>query len=60
MILKKRLNDCEKNIRKTLDTIKEVMGTLKSIDNGLPKMMGVNGRETLDQSKIANGFKIRL
>ena len=38
------------------DTIKEVIGKSKLIDNGLPKMMVIDGCEIFDQNKIAQSF----
>ena len=38
------------------DTIKEVIDKSKLIDNGLPKIMVIDGCEIFDQSKIAHGF----
>ena len=53
---KKKLMDCENNVKKTWDTIKEVIGKSKLIDNGLPKLMVIDGCEIFDQNKIAHGF----
>ena len=36
--------------------MKEVYDKSRSMNNGLPKMMVIDGRETFDQNKIANGF----
>ena len=41
---------------KKWDTIKEVYDKSRSMNNGLPKMMVIDVRETFDQNKIANGF----
>ena len=56
LFYKKKLADCENNVKKTWDTIKEVIGKSKLIDNGLPKMMVIDGCEIFDQNKIAHSF----
>ena len=48
--------DCKNNVKKTWDTIKEVINKSKLIDNGLPKMMVIDRCEIFDQNKIAYGF----
>ena len=52
----RRLTSCGKNMKKAWDTIKEVIGKTKSYKNEIPKRMMINGIETFDQNKIANGF----
>ena len=42
--------DCENNVKKTWDTIKEVIGKWKLIDSGLPKMIVIDGCEIFDQN----------
>ena len=42
MFYKKKLTDCENNVKKTWDKIREVIGKSKLIDNGLPKMMVID------------------
>ena len=56
LFYKKKLADCENNVKKTWDTIKEVIGKAKLIDNGLPKMMVIDECEIFDQNKIAYSF----
>ena len=56
LFYKKKLADCENNVKKTWDTIKEVTGNAKLIDNGLPKMMVIDGCAIFDQNKIAHSF----
>ena len=55
LFYKKNLTDCEYNVKKTWDKIK-VIGKSKLIDNGLPKMMVIDGCEIFGQNKIAHGF----
>ena len=43
-------------MKKTWDTIKEVIGKTKTFKNDIPKRMVIDGIETFDQNKIANGF----
>ena len=43
-------------MKKTWDTIKEVIGKIKTVENDIPKIMVIDGVETFDQNKIANGF----
>ena len=59
LFYKKKLTDCENNVKKTWDTIK-VTGKSKFIDNGLPKIMVINGCEIFDQNKIAHGLGPKL
>ena len=56
MFYKKKLTDCENNVKKTWDKIREVIGKSKLIDNGLPKMMVIDPYEIFDQNKIAHSF----
>ena len=56
LFYKKKLRDCENNVKKIWDARKEVSGKSKLIDNGLPKMMVIDGCEIFDQSKIAHSF----
>ena len=44
-------------MKKTWHTRKEVIGKTKTFKNGIPKIMVIDGIETFDQEKIANGFK---
>ena len=43
-------------MKKTWDTIKQIIGKTKTFKNGIPKRMVINGIETFDQNKIANRF----
>ena len=43
-------------MKKTWDTIKQVIGKTKTIKNDIPKRMVIDGIETFDQNKVANGF----
>ena len=45
LFYRKKLADCENNVNKTWDTIKKVFGKSKLVDNGLPKMMVIDGCE---------------
>ena len=45
----KKLADCGNNVKKTWDKIK-VIGKSKLINNGLPKMMVIDGCEIFDQN----------
>ena len=40
---------------KTWDTIKKVIGKTKAFKNDIPKRMVIDGIETFDQEKLANG-----
>ena len=42
-------------MKKTWGTIKQVIGKTKTIKNDNPKRMVIDGIETFDQNKIANG-----
>ena len=52
----RQLDSCEQNMKKTWDTIKEVIGKTKTFKNGISKSMVIVGIETFDQNKIVNGF----
>ena len=41
-------------MKKTWETIKEVIGKTKTFKNNIPKRMVIDGIETFDQEKIAN------
>ena len=56
LFYKNKLRDCENNVKKTWDTIKDVIGESKFIDNGSSKMMVLDGCAIFNQNKIANGF----
>ena len=43
-------------MKKTWDAIKQVIGKTKTFKNDIPKRMAIDGIETFDQNKIANGF----
>ena len=43
-------------MKKTWDTIKQVISKTKTIKNEIPKRTVIDGIETFDQNKIANGF----
>ena len=43
-------------MKKTWDTIKLVFCKTKTFKNNIPKRIVVDGIETFDQNKIANGF----
>ena len=51
-----KLDSCSENIKKTWDTMKEVIGKTKTFKNGILKRMVRVGIETFDPNKIANGF----
>ena len=52
----RKLENCKQNMKKTWDTIKQVIGKTKTFKNDIPKRMVIDGIETFDQNKIANGF----
>ena len=52
----RKLENCEQNMKKTWDTIKQVIGKTKTIKNDIPKRMVIDGIETFDQNEIGNGF----
>ena len=52
----RKLDSCKQNMKKTWDTIKEVIGKTKAFKNDIPKRMVINGIETFGQNKTANGF----
>ena len=52
----RKLDSCNQNLKKTWDTIKEVTGKTKTFKNNIPKRMVIEGIETFDEEKIANGF----
>ena len=56
----RQLDSCEQNMKKTWDTIKEVIGKTKTFKNGISKSMVIVGIETFDQNKIVNGSTIFL
>ena len=43
-------------MKKTWDTIKQIIGKTKTFKNDIPKRMVIDGIETFDQNKFANGF----
>ena len=43
-------------MKKTWDTIKQIIGKTKTFKNDIPKRMVIDGIETFDQNKIANRF----
>ena len=43
-------------MKKSWDTIKQVIGKTKTFKNDIPKRMVIDGIETFDENKIANGF----
>ena len=43
-------------MKKTWDTIKQIIGKTKTFKNDIPKRMVIDGIETFDQNKIAHGF----
>ena len=43
-------------MKKTWDTIKEVIGNTKIFKNDILKRMVINGTETFDRNKMANGY----
>ena len=43
-------------MKKTWETIKEVIGKTKTFKNNILKRIVIDGIETFDQEKIANGF----
>ena len=47
---------CEQNMKKMWDTIKQIIGKTKTFKNDIPKRMVIDGIETFDQNKFANGF----
>ena len=52
----RKLDSCKQNMKKTWDTMKEVIGKNKTFKNDIPKRKVIDGIETFDQEKIANGF----
>ena len=52
----RKLENSTENMKKTWDAIKQVIGKTKTIKNDIPKRMVIDGIETFDQNKIANGF----
>ena len=56
LFCKTKLADCENNVKKKWDTIKEVIGKSKLIDKSLPKIMVIDECEIFDQNKIAHSF----
>ena len=52
-----KVENCKQNMKKMWDTIKQIIGKTKTIKNDVPKRMFIDGIETFDQNKIANGFK---
>ena len=43
-------------MKKTWDTIKQIIGKTKTFKNDIPKRMVTDGIESFDQNKIANWF----
>ena len=43
-------------MKKTWDTVKQIIGKTKTFENNIRKRMVIDGIETFDQNKIANGF----
>ena len=52
----RKLENCKQNMKKTLGTIKQVIGKTKTFKNDIPKRMVIDGIETFDQNKFANRF----
>ena len=52
----RKLDSCKQNMKKTWDTIKEVIGKIETFKNEILKRMVIDGIETFDQEKIANEF----
>ena len=52
----RKLENCKQNMKKTWDTIKQIIGKTKTFKNDIPKRMVIDGIETFDQNKFANGF----
>ena len=53
------LENCNQNMKRTLDTIKQIIGKngkTKNFKNDTQKRMVIDGLETFDQNKVANGF----
>ena len=50
------MKTASKTYKKTWDTIKQVIGKTKTFKNYILKRMVIDGIETFDQNKIANGF----
>ena len=50
----RKLQNRKQNMKKTWDTIKQIIGKTKTFKNDIPKRMVINGIETFDQNKIAN------
>ena len=48
----RKLDSCEQNMKKTWDTIKEVIVKTKTFKNDIPKRMVADGIETFDQNKL--------
>ena len=43
-------------MKKTWNTMEEVIGSTKNFKNDIPKIMVIDRNETFNQNKIANGF----
>ena len=50
------MKTASKTYKKTWDTIKQVIGKTKTFKNDIQKRMVIDGIETFDHNKIANGF----
>ena len=53
------LENCNQNMKRTWDTIKQIIGKTgktKTFKNDIRKRMIIDGLETFDQNKVANGF----
>ena len=50
----RKLENCKQNMKKTWDTIKQIIGKTKTFKNDIPKRMVTDGIESFDQNKIAN------
>ena len=52
----RKLDSCKQTMKKSWDKIKEIIGKTKTFKNDILKRMVIDGIETFDQNKIANGF----
>ena len=43
-------------MKKTWNTIKQIIGNTKTFKNDIPKRLVIDGIKTFDPNKIANGF----
>ena len=56
----RKLDSCKQNMKKTWDTIKEVIGTSKTFKNDIPKRMVIDGIDSIDQIELLMDLTIFL